>query len=76
VTRTTTATGTCDNLHKKPKTDKQPFTIPLEQQFGPFTGTVRDKKLKDKQVLKMRNERTDEVTEYAIEFDLERPEAK
>jgi hypothetical protein len=37
---------------------------------------VRDKKLKDKQVLKIKNERTDEVTEYTIEFDLERPEAK
>jgi len=48
-----TATGTCDNLNKKPKTEKQPVTIPLERQFGPYNGTVRDKRLKEKQVLEL-----------------------
>lgn len=76
VTRTTTAAGTCDNLNKKPKSEKQPITIPLEQQFGPFSGTVRDKRLKDKRVLVIDNKRTEETTEYTIEFDLKRPDGK
>ena len=73
VTRSTTASGICDNLNSKPKKGKQPIAIPLEQQFGPFTGTVRDRRLKDKQVLVLGKEKTDEVAEYTIEFELERP---
>ncbi len=76
VTKTTTAVGACDNLDKKPKTGKQPLTIPLERQFGPFTGTVRDKRLKDKQVLVISNKENEEVTEFEIEFDLKRPDSK
>lgn len=73
-THTTTAIGTCDNLNKKPKLEKQPLTIPLDRSFGPYTGTVRDKRLKEKQKIEIKDERTEEVTTYTIEFDLSRPE--
>lgn len=77
LTKTITANGACDIPNEKPKTENQSFTMPLEQQFGPFTGTVRDRRLKDKQVLVVASDDLkDEVTEYTIEFDLERPEAK
>ena len=76
-TRTLTAKGTCDLQNEKPKIDKQPFTIPIELQFGPFTGTVRDKRLKDKKTLILGpDELTEEVTEYTVDFDLNRPEGK
>ena len=74
VTKSTTASGICDNLNGKPKKDKQPIAIPLEQQFGPFTGTVRDKRLKDKQVVKPGKGQTDEVSEYSIQFEFTRPD--
>ena len=76
-TKTITANGVCEIPNEKPKTENQSFTMPLEQQFGPFTGTVRDRRLKDKQVLVVASDDLkDEVTEYTIEFDLERPEGK
>jgi hypothetical protein len=76
-TKTIATNGVCEIPNEKPKTENQSFTMPLEQQFGPFTGTVRDKRLKDKQVLVVSSEEIpDEVTEFTLEFDLERPEKK
>lgn len=76
-TQTITSRGPCAPPNEKPKTDKQTFTMPLERQFGPFTGTVRDKRLKDKQKLVVASDDLkDEVTEFTINFDLKRPEGK
>lgn len=76
-TKTVTASGVCAIPSEKPKTEKQAFTMPLERQFGPFTGTVRDRKLKEKQTLPIStDDLKDEVTEFTIDFNLERPEGK
>ncbi|MFH1981578.1 MAG: hypothetical protein ABIL58_07035 [Pseudomonadota bacterium] len=76
-TKTVTANGVCAIPNEKPKTEKQTFSMPLERQFGPFSGTVRDKRLKDKQTLSVRtDDLKDEVTEFTIDFDLMRPEGK
>ncbi|GAM08069.1 hypothetical protein OR1_00339 [Geobacter sp. OR-1] len=71
TTHTTTAEGTCDLLNKR-DAQKATFTKSLDKKFGPFNGTVFDKKLTGKQTFNIPKEEIGEENELTIDFELER----
>lgn len=69
---TVTAQGICDNISSPPKKTTNKIDAGINEIFGPFTGTARDKTLSQSETITRTNPITGEVETITYVFNLRR----
>jgi hypothetical protein len=72
ISKDVRAEGTCDNINKPLEKIDKKSDVPLEEIFGPYSGTARDKSLSQKQTIEKEDPVTKEKSTIIINFNLTR----